>query len=202
MSKVSDYINSGILELYVLGMANESEVNEVLQMASLYPEVNAEIDAITTALMQYSSSELKPHKTIGPIIMATIDYMERLKNGEQIGYPPELNEYSKPEDFREWTDRMDMILPENTDEIYGKIIGHTPQMTTILTWLKTGAPDEIHHDQYERFLILEGTCTITVEDKVHLLKSGDYFAIPLHANHFVTVTSEIPCKVILQRVAA
>jgi mannose-6-phosphate isomerase-like protein (cupin superfamily) len=64
------------------------------------------------------------------------------------------------------------------------------------------SPAEIHHDEYERFLIVEGTCDITIEKKVHHLKSGDFLAIPLFANHTVKVTSNIPCKAILQRVAA
>ena len=52
------------------------------------------------------------------------------------------------------------------------------------------------------FLIVEGTCTILVENEVYQLVPGDYFAVPLHKSHILKVTSEIPCKVILQRIAA
>jgi mannose-6-phosphate isomerase-like protein (cupin superfamily) len=64
------------------------------------------------------------------------------------------------------------------------------------------APDEIHDNEYEKFLIVEGECDITVGTNVHHLTPGNYFSIPLHATHSVKVTSKTPCKVILQRVAA
>jgi mannose-6-phosphate isomerase-like protein (cupin superfamily) len=54
----------------------------------------------------------------------------------------------------------------------------------------------------EHFLIVEGTCDITIGDKVHHLVPGDYLSIPLYIDHDVKVTSITPCKVILQRVAA
>jgi hypothetical protein len=37
---MQEYINSGILEAYVLGCASEEEVKEVLRMKQAYPEVN------------------------------------------------------------------------------------------------------------------------------------------------------------------
>ena len=43
---------------------------------------------------------------------------------------------------------------------------------------------------------------ITIENEVHYLKTGDYLQIPLNVGHNLVVTSSIPCKVILQRVAA
>ena len=61
---------------------------------------------------------------------------------------------------------------------------------------------EVHHDEYEKFLIVEGTCTITIGDEVHNLVPGNFLSIPLYKNHTVTVTSLIPCKIILQRIAA
>jgi anti-sigma-K factor RskA len=50
------YIESGILELYVLGQLNGQEVNEVEAMASKYPEVLQEIRAIEIAMERYALS--------------------------------------------------------------------------------------------------------------------------------------------------
>ncbi|MEI2710265.1 MAG: hypothetical protein V9E96_14820 [Chitinophagaceae bacterium] len=36
---VQDYIQSGIIESYVLGMANEQEATELLQLSQQYPEI-------------------------------------------------------------------------------------------------------------------------------------------------------------------
>ena len=73
---------------------------------------------------------------------------------------------------------------------------------TAIVWIKEYAPQEVHDHEFEKFLVVEGSCNIIVEDKIHTLIPGDYFAIPLHKKHLVEVTSIIPCKVILQRIAA
>ena len=61
---------------------------------------------------------------------------------------------------------------------------------------------EVHDDEFEKFMVVEGTCTITIEENKHELHPGDFLSIPLYKNHFVKVTSDIPCIVILQRIAA
>ena len=94
------------------------------------------------------------------------------------------------------------MVSTDQEEVFAKIIGYTPEAITAIVWLKDYAPHEVHDNEYERFLIVEGTCDIIVEDEVNQLVPGDYFAIPLHKKHLVKVTSSIPCKVILQRVAA
>ncbi|MBI3519835.1 MAG: cupin domain-containing protein [Bacteroidetes bacterium] len=86
--------------------------------------------------------------------------------------------------------------------MYAKIIGYTPEVTTTIAWIKKMTPFEIHHNELERFLILEGTCDITIGEEVHHMSAGDFIAIPLYIGHSLIVTSDIPCKVILQRVAA
>ena len=63
-----------------------------------------------------------------------------------------------------------MVLPKLPDSIYVKLLGHTPQATTAIVWIKEMAPAEVHTDEYERFPILEGTCTINISDKKYDLK--------------------------------
>ena len=128
--------------------------------------------------------------------------MERLKKGELAENPPVLTQSSHIADYAAWLNRPDMVLPANAEAIYVKIIGATPATTTAVVWLSGIADNEIHYDEYERFLIVEGSCDITVGNNVNHLSPGDYFAIPLHIPHTVKVTSDIYCKVILQRVAA
>jgi mannose-6-phosphate isomerase-like protein (cupin superfamily) len=203
MKDLKDYINSGILEEYVLGLTSETEDKEIYALALEHPEIQEEIDAIAAALTLYGESrapELDP--TIKPMVMATIDYTERLKSGEAPSFPPEVTETSTIADFEPWLGREDMILPDDFDQVYLKLIGYEPQKTTAILWLKYGSPEEIHHAQYEKFLILEGTCEVTIDGKIHPLAKGDYLQIPLHVKHDVRVTSLVPCKAILQRMAA
>lgn len=200
---IKEYIASGVLEIYVLGLATKEESMEVERLAAQYSEVRAELNEIALALELYAGqNQQQPHSNIKPLIMATVDYTERLENGEPPSFPPTLNGSSKKEDYAEWLDRADMILPSDFNEIFVKIIGYTPEVTSAIVWMKNSAPVEVHDDEIEKFLILEGTCDITIGDHVHALVPGDYLAIPLHTSHHVTVTSVIPCKVLLQRIAA
>ena len=202
MSSTEEYIESGILEMYVFGALTEEERVQVEQMASSHPDVQRELDTISATLHDYAVSfPIEPDTTVKPFLMAIIDYNERLTAGEEPGNPPLLNENSRIEDFSLWIDRKDMGLPADFKDLYAKIIRFTPQTLTAIAWIKEMAPLEVHNDEYERFLIVEGSCYITVEDTPYSLVPGDYFAIPLHKRHAVTVTSAIPCKVILQRVA-
>jgi len=204
MKDINAYIESGILELYVLGMATDAEAVQVEEMALQYEEVRAELDAISEALeMSARHNALDPHPTVKPLLLATINYMQRLQSGEAPEFPPMLNEHSSIETYKQWLNRADMVLSPTDEDIFARIIGYTPEVTTAIVWLRQGAPFEVHDDEYEKFLIVEGTCDIFIgEDEVHHLVPGDYLSIPLHKGHHVKVTSKVPCKVILQRVAA
>ena len=203
MKDISEFIESGIIEAYVLGMAAPEEIREVEEHAILHPEVQEAINTFSDTLEQQAlANAIAPDPIIKPLLMATIDFMDRMERGETASFPPDLNNGSKISDYTEWLNRTDMVLPTYSTDLYARIIGYTPQVTTAIVWIKEMAPQEVHTDEYEKFLIVEGTCDITIEDDVYQLKAGDFLAIPLHKNHHVRVTSDTYCKVILQRVAA
>ena len=54
--ETQEYIESGVLELYVYGLLNETENEEVALMAKNNPQINAEIIAIEKAIVALSSS--------------------------------------------------------------------------------------------------------------------------------------------------
>jgi mannose-6-phosphate isomerase-like protein (cupin superfamily) len=202
MKRGMEYMGSGLLELYVLGATSPAESTEVELMAATDPAIRLEIEAIEEALEAYAMEHAAaPNPVIKPFLLATIDYTERLKGGEPITMPPVLNKNSIIEDYSPWLNRSDLLVPGD-NAIFAKIIGYTPEAVTAIVWIKKYAPHEVHDHEFEKFLIVEGTCDIVVGDEVHALVPGDYFAIPLHKNHQVKVTSTIPCKVILQRIAA
>ena len=202
MKRNKEYIGSGILEQYVLGSTSQAESTEVELMAATDPAIRLEIEAIGEALEAYAMEHaVAPNPVIKPFILATIDYTERIKGGEPVTMPPVLNKNSVIEDYAPWLNRSDLLVPDD-DDIFAKIIGYSPEAVTAIVWIKEYAPHEVHDHEFEKFLIVEGTCDIVVGDEVHALVPGDYFAIPLHKNHLVKVTSTIRCKVILQRIAA
>lgn len=56
MEESKAYIESGILELYVLGQLNAREQQEVEEMAHQFPDIKGEINAIEIAMEQYAVS--------------------------------------------------------------------------------------------------------------------------------------------------
>ncbi len=65
MEDLKAYIDSGILELYVLGAASADEVFQVEQMAAKHEEIRDEIRAIEAAMEQYASSNaIEPREEV------------------------------------------------------------------------------------------------------------------------------------------
>ena len=203
MKSVKKYIESGILESYVLGITNVEESAEVEEMAAAYHEIRTEINLISESLEKYAEIHaIEPPITSKPFLLATIDYTERLKNGEPVTIPPVLHEGSIIADYADWLTAKAAIVPEDFNNLYARIIGYTTEAITAIVWIIEFAPPEVHTDELEKFLIVEGTCNITIGEELHRLVPGDMLSIPLHVSHNVKVTSKIPCKVILQRIAA
>lgn len=54
MEEIKAYIESGILELYILGDLSDQEAREVEAMAAAYPEIKQELESIELAMEQYA----------------------------------------------------------------------------------------------------------------------------------------------------
>lgn len=73
MEEVRAYIESGILELYVLGQLSATECDEVEAMAAKHPEVKAEITAIELAMEAYAfENAIEPSPNVEAKILAEI----------------------------------------------------------------------------------------------------------------------------------
>lgn len=57
---IQAYIESGILEQYVLHLLSDQERTEVEQVLAKYPEIKAELNAIEAALQQYAEADALP----------------------------------------------------------------------------------------------------------------------------------------------
>jgi mannose-6-phosphate isomerase-like protein (cupin superfamily) len=202
MNPVTEFIESGILELYVMGAASSEDVLTVEKMAAMHPEVKKELEQISLSLESYAQSHaVKPRASVKALLMATIDYLERMKQDELPESPPLLTPDASISDYQKWLDHPKATLPVDAEGIHARIIGYTPTATTAIVWVKDVSEEEVHHDEHERFLIVEGTCQMRVGKESYPLTPGSYFAIPLHAPHQLIVTSEVPCKAILQRLS-
>jgi len=198
-----ELIASGLLELYVLGETGPEENQLIEHLIVTHPDVRRELNDIELAFETLAlANAIEPDPIVKPFLLATLDYIDRMKNAEVMIKPPLLNENSVAEDYNQWLNREDLQPTEDVDDVFAKIIYAVPGLTTAIAWIKYMAPQEVHDDEYESFLILEGTCEIYIEEDVFPLQAGDFLTIPLHKNHRVLVTSNVPCKVILQRLAA
>jgi anti-sigma-K factor RskA len=83
-----EYIESGVLELYVYGLLSETENEEVTNMAKNNPEINAEIIAIEKAIVSLSSSFAPFHSVE---IYEKIKAKLELKHKEVIQLEPSRN---------------------------------------------------------------------------------------------------------------
>lgn len=195
--------DSGLLELYAMGLLEGAEFDLVCNALSSDPLLADALAQVEETLFLFAETNaVTPNPTIKPLLLGKIDYMERLKQGEVSERMPVLNPGSKVVEFTRWLEREDMQLKGELDLAQVCIISDEPDKMTAIVWLKSGAPPETHTSDYEKFLIVEGTCTITIGTATHSLKTGDYLSIPLHVSHHVEVTSSIPCKFVLQRVKA
>ncbi|RZL98135.1 MAG: anti-sigma factor, partial [Pedobacter sp.] len=81
MEEAKAYIESGILELYVLGQLSPSECSEVEAMAMKYPEVKQEITAIEIAMEHYAiSNALEPSERLGQSILASLENRQEVND--------------------------------------------------------------------------------------------------------------------------
>ncbi|QNF31514.1 cupin domain-containing protein [Adhaeribacter swui] len=199
---ITEYIESGILELYILEQVTPAQAAEVEQMAARHPAIRQELDAIRENLEQYAIAHaVQPRPLMKSLFLATVDYMERLQNGETVITPPLLSQTSRVEQYAAWLNRPDFTLPDETTDLHIKIIEATPAVTSAVVWLIDEAEKEVHEKEHERFLVVEGTCTVTAGEALFYLKPGDFYEVPLYTPHTIRVTSPEPCKVVLQRVA-
>lgn len=77
MKEVEAYIESGILELYVLGQLDPNECVEVEAMAAKHPEIKQEITAIEIAMEQYALAQaVQPAKGLDQEILNRIEHTQ------------------------------------------------------------------------------------------------------------------------------
>lgn len=152
MEDWQELIDSGLLDLYVLGETNAEENLYIEKMSALHPEIQREINEIGIALEKYALNHaIQPDPIIKPFLLATIDYTTRLKAGEPVSLAPTLNEHASAKDYQQWLERPDMVLPADFEDVHARILSYTPEAITAIVWIKEMAPQEVHDQEYERF---------------------------------------------------
>ena len=192
MSKVQEFINSGIVEEYCRGLLLPGEIQEVERMARAYPAVQQVIDRIARTLTQPAALDERLKKRI-------------LNTLNQLGEPPVfdlsnlplINAYS---DAEQWQRTVASIQPTREfRNLYVHPLRSGNGIEQFILWIKEEVKPEDHHDERESFLILEGECECQIGREKIRLTAGDYVDIPLDTKHMVRVLSSEPVKAIIQR---
>lgn len=201
MKDLNQYIETGVLELFVMGLLSKEEAMEVESLAVAHPEIREEIAAIEDAQEEMARlAALHPPAQLKSKLLATIETLEA--ETLAAGNPPFISRHSRIQDFATWIDNPENVAPEVYDDPFFIVLSNNEDGMTGMVWIQNNIPSEVHTDVLEKLFILEGSCDVEFGGVVHSLKPGDHLDIPLHVAHTVTITSDIPCKLIVQRLVA
>lgn len=84
---IKAYIESGVIESYVLGMADAQEAAELEQLSRQYPEIRKAIDEFEAALEQQAlATAVVPAPRVKEQLLAELDFEKKSKKGVVIGW--------------------------------------------------------------------------------------------------------------------
>jgi len=177
-----EFIESGNLEAYCMGVLDASEQTFVLQMCSLYPEVRTELELIELSLEKIAlQSAITPAEGNRERLLDSLFKQDVF----DINHPPIADEFS---DYKEWLRAYAYLIPDEPAEVFfSQLLRHDEEVIQALVISKVNIPDEVHNDLVESFFILKGSCCCTIDGTDHTLNAGDFLAIPPHKNHDVVL---------------
>lgn len=194
---ISEYMESGLLELYALGALDNEQRADVAQALEKHAELRTELRRIELSLEEYARERaVSPGYHLRNRVLDTILNREK----EERMDPADLPLLDKYSDYENW---LRFVAPHlqvpAPGEQFQKVLQHTPSLTQVLVISAINIDEERHDDLHESFLILEGTCRCVVAGDVFHMKAGDFMEIPLHEMHQVEITSPV-VTAIVQRV--
>jgi mannose-6-phosphate isomerase-like protein (cupin superfamily) len=200
--EINEFISSGIIEVYCLGIATEMEKEQVEKFASENNAVRDEILIVREALELYVTAlQTSPPATLKNKIMAAILNSE--KPEQPLDFPPRLTEHSTVEEWMNYITGNHITPPKEYASLYLLDLPGDKRQSTYIVWARHGAVvEESHRDEDEYLLMLEGNCSIAIDGKILYYHQGDLVFIPKESFHRAEVLSEEPMVVIGQRIAA
>lgn len=197
-----ELIESGIIELYCLGIASEEEKLLVDQLAVHDDLLKQEIASVNDALAAYAvaASTVSPSQRIKEKILSSIQ-SSTSENGV-INLPPLLTPQSQPKEWLEYLEE-NHIAPA-VDDLQMIELPGTEAYYTYAVFGKPGdmVGEEIHNGHDEYLLICTGTCEMTIGGIKKYYKAGDFLTINPAIPHSAKVTGTERMIVIGQRRAA
>lgn len=181
------YIESGVLELYVLALLSETEQKDVAKMLAAYPELHIEIDKIQASLENKAlANAIQPSAQLKNRVLDSIENLQKEKLMDMNDLPL-INKFSIHHHWLNLVGSFGRL--ELVDGRYIKVLRQDDSVTQLLIISETPIAEETHEEEYESFLILSGECKCTVAGVVSFMKPGDFMEIPLFEPHHVELAS-------------
>jgi hypothetical protein len=194
-----EYIDSGLLLDYNLGLLNIEERNEIQEALEKYPDLADELNSIAKSLEKLADVHaIPPPSELRKRVLDTLDNL-LVESQMNLLNLPIINRFT---DHRLWLNSMKPLLPSHVDNgRFVKVLTQTDTLSQVLIMSSTDIEDEVHTDEYESFVILEGECECHIGDgTVVRLRAGGFLEIPLHEHHDVKIISNYVVGV-MQRIA-
>ena len=195
-----EYIESGSILDYCLGLMTGQDKADFEEALRLYPELDQELKAVQEGLNRYAAIYSKvPLDSTKNKVMGSLENL-LLEKQMDVNRLPLINKFS---DHAAWMAAIAPLLPNKVEgEPFMHVLTATDAITQVLVMSATDIPDEVHEDVWESFIILEGECECHIgTDRVVRLTAGGYLEIPMHEHHDVKIISKYVVG-IMQRIAA
>ncbi|WP_028787586.1 hypothetical protein [Terrimonas ferruginea] len=191
MKKTESFLHSGLIELYVLGLATAEERGEVDRMAVKYPEVLQEIYSFSEAIEQQAHLHAVPTpRFFKVLLMAYVDFLDRRRRGLVSADQPRVSPGSSLHLFN--TIRHS-LFSSSTDPLRIYVINQTPHLTTALVWLMGTLAEPPAYDELQAILVLDGICEIKDNQGTRTLAKGMYHQIASDSAYRIRVAAGATC---------
>ena len=205
---LKEYIQSGILEQYCLGLISAVENEEVESLCVKHTELQKELELVQQTLEDYADNHaLTPDLQLKNSILYAIDeldFVELSKSEKEKEEEIDLQNLPmihKESDYRQWLKVVHQMKPTDiVENLPVRPLRMDENVQLFVVWAEDKVANEMHETESESFLILEGTCICDVGGITYDLKAGDFLGIPTYTEHTLKVTSSEPVKFIVQRV--
>ena len=187
---IRDFLESGIIEMYCMGIVSDEEKMLVETFARNHKEVQDEIDAVHKTLQNYALAEEKsPAHSLKEKIMAAI-------------LPPLLKENHELKIWMNYLKENAISTTQKFDQLLVMDLPSSEKQITYLAWAKKGIElEESHESEDEYLLMLAGSCSFTFNGITQFYYKGDTVFIPKNTIHkAVAMSSDM--LLLGQRIAA
>ncbi len=202
MNEIKEFIESGILENYVLGQLNATEEAEVEQQVKRHPEVLSALHAIQDNLNTYIDG-----LAILPPKNQTLEIRNKIRVSSAIIFNAknrlemfvDISEHKTISEWRHVIAALDRPGEFNTHvhELY-----KDDEKSLAILWVRGTLSEDEHVDIKESVLVVKGSCTGELDDEIVELKPGDYWEIPMRKPHKLIVAPKETVVLIVMRRAA